>query len=151
MLSRAVLNEGFLSLQLDADVLVRTIDVDPSELNAELLSFDIPFTCRRRGVETRVVMASTSTKTDDTLIANIARAHDWLERIKRVETLGEIACAEATTKKRVQQILEFAFLAPDIVRDVLAGNQPLGLTTTRIATHTIPTDWVDQRELFSTL
>ena len=151
LLSRTVLKEGVLSLQLDADVLARTIDVDPSKLNEALLIFEVPFTCRRRGVETRFVMAGTSTNTDDTLIANIARAHDWLERIKNGEALNEIACAEATTTKRVQQILEFAFLAPDIVREVLAGNQPLGLTTTWIATHTIPTDWVEQRELFSTL
>ena len=151
LLSRTVLKEGVLSLQLDADVLARTIDVDPSKLNEALLIFEVPFTCRRRGVETRFVMAGASTNTDGTLIANIARAHDWLERIKNGEALNEIACAEATTTKRVQQILEFAFLAPDIVREVLAGNQPLGLTTTWIATHTIPTDWVEQRELFSTL
>ncbi len=42
-------------------------------------------------------------------------------------------------------------LAPDIVRDILAGKQPLGLTSTWVATHTLPVDWADQRALIATL
>ncbi len=69
------------------------------------------------------------------MIANIARSHQWLDRIKNGEALDQIAGGENTTRQRVQQTLNFAFLAPDIVRDIVAGKQPIGLTSTWIAMH----------------
>ena len=151
MLSRATLKEGLLCLILDAGVVADMIDINPSGLRTDLLSFDVPFIQRRRGGETRFAMSAPSAQADQTLIANIARAHDRLQRIKRGETLDEIATAENTTRKRVQQNLEYAFLAPDIVRDVLAGTQPIGLTSTYVATHTLPSDWAEQREIIAAL
>ena len=115
------------------------------------MCFDVPFTQKRSGVETRLVLASASPQKDQTLIANIARALDWQDRVKRGETLDDIAHAHQTNKKRGQQMLEYAFLAPDIVRDILAGTQPSGLTSTWVTTHAIPSDWSKQRALISTL
>ena len=71
--------------------------------------------------------------------------------MKTGESFEEIATSEHTSKRRVQQTLEYAFLAPDIVRDILVGKQPLGLTSTWVATHTLPTDWAEQRALIATL
>jgi hypothetical protein len=42
-------------LRLDAERLVETLETDPQALNTDLLSFGVPFTQRRRGVETRVI------------------------------------------------------------------------------------------------
>ena len=47
--------------------------------------------------------------------------------------------------------LPLAFLAPDITRDILAGKQPIGLTSTWIMTHRLPISWDDQRALIATL
>lgn len=151
MLSRVSINEGALTLTLDSKVLSKELKTDTSHLNVDLMCFDVPFTQKRRGVETRLVLASASPQKDQTLIANIARALDWEDRVKRGETLDDIAHAHPTTKKRVQQMLEYAFLAPDIVRDILAGTQPSGLTSTWVTTHAIPSDWSKQRALISTL
>ncbi len=151
LLLRAQIGEGVITLELDAETLAKTVDSNPAHINTGLLCFEVPFAQRRRGVETRFVMSGPSSKTDQTLVGNIARAHVWLDRIKQGETFDEIAVVENTTKKRVQQTLEFAFLAPDIVRDIIAGKQPLGLTSTWVATHAIPADWAEQRALIASL
>lgn len=48
-------------------------------------------------------------------------------------------------------MIGLAFLAPDIIRDVLDGKQPLGFTSHWAKTHSIPSNWVDQRKLLKTL
>ena len=53
--------------------------------------------------------------------------------------------------RRIQQIIEFAFLAPDIVRDVLEGKQPVGFTSKWCSRHILPSDWSEQRQILATL
>lgn len=48
-------------------------------------------------------------------------------------------------------MIDLAFLAPDIVRDVIDGKQPLGFTSEWCKTHVLPSDWGDQRALIATL
>lgn len=42
--------------------------------------------------------------------------------MKTGKTFAQVADAEKTSKSRVQQMIDLAFLAPDIVRDALDGN-----------------------------
>lgn|GEM_PF-7112591 len=98
-----------------------------------------------------LILSGQPPKTDTTLIANSARAHSWLDWIKRGESFEMIAGSENISKKRVQQTPDCALLAPEIVRAVMAGQYPVGLTTTWIATHSLPLDWREQRALVATL
>jgi hypothetical protein len=52
---------------------------------------------------------------------------------------------------RIQQMIDLAFLAPDIVRDVLDGKQPIGFTSDWFKQHGLPSDWKSQRQLLATL
>ena len=83
--------------------------------------------------------------------SNIGKAHAWFERIKACETVSEIAASEDTSNPRVQQLVGLAFLAPDIVRDVLEGRQPIGFTSERCLRHDLPSDWTEHRQLLATL
>ena len=56
-----------------------------------------------------------------------------------------------TTNGRIHKLIDLAFLAPDIIRDVLDGKQPLGFTSDWCVRHTLPGDWQDQRALIATL
>ena len=85
------------------------------------------------------------------LIRNIARAHHWFEQIKAGKSFTEIAEAEVSSKRRIQQMIDLAFLAPDIIRDVLEGRQPLGFTSDWCLRHSLPSDWAEQRRLLATL
>ena len=51
----------------------------------------------------------------------------------------------------LQQMIDLAFLAPDIVRDALEGAQPHGLTSDWLLRHELPTNWKEQRALVATL
>lgn len=48
-------------------------------------------------------------------------------------------------------MIDLAFLAPDIIRDVLDGKQPVGFTSEWLLRHDLPSDWQDQRALIATL
>ena len=47
--------------------------------------------------------------------------------------------------------LRYAFLAPDIVRAIVEGRQPVGLTSSYLLHHPLPDDWEKQRVLVATL
>ena len=67
------------------------------------------------------------------------------------QALQCIAASEHTSKRRIQQMIDLAFLAPDIVKQILDGTQPLGLTSDWLLRHTLPIDWEEQRALISRL
>jgi hypothetical protein len=56
-----------------------------------------------------------------------------------------------TCKRRAQQLIDLANLAPDLVRDIVNGTQPLGLTSDWCLRHELPADWQAQRQRIATL
>jgi len=151
LIYRIDLIPGKITLLLDAPKLAEILTTEKSELNEEALLISSPFQHRKRGVETRLVLADDPKSPDEVLIHNIARAHTWFEQIKAGEIFAEIAAEQKTSKRRVQQMIDLAFLAPDIVRDALDGSQPLGLTSDWLLRHDLPTSWKEQRALVATL
>ena len=151
LVARVDIAPGSMTLKMDSLILAERIAIDAECINPDALTSRHPFQLRKRGVETRIVMADTPAGQDETLIRNIARAHAWFERIKAGEVFAEIAAAEGTSKRRVQQMIDLAFLAPDIVRDVLDGRQPAGFTSDWCKTHDLPSDWSEQHALIASL
>lgn len=151
LLDRVDIAPGALQLRLDSATLADLIDVDKEDMNEHCLVHSVPFQLRKRGVETKIILNDTSAGTDETLIRNVAKAHVWFERIIAGETFQEIATSDRTSKRRIQQLIGLAFLAPNIVRDVLDGNQPLGFTSEWCLRHHLPSDWTAQRDLLATL
>ncbi|QFT93919.1 DNA-invertase hin [Roseovarius sp. THAF9] len=151
LVGRIDIMPGRLGLRLEPAALSNLIDIAPDDLDQTYLSTSFPFQLRKRGVETKIILNDVPSGTDDTLIRNIAKAHAWFERIKAGETVSEIAASEGTSKRRIQQLVGLAFLAPDIVRDVLEGRQPIGFTSEWCLRHDLPSDWTEQRQLLATL
>ena len=50
-----------------------------------------------------------------------------------------------------QDAIGYAFMAPDIVRAIVDGRQPVGLTSSYLLHHPLPDDWEEQRALVATL
>ena len=46
-------------------------------------------------------------------------------------------------------MIDLAFLAPDITRDVLDGKQPIGFTSDWCLRHPLPADWSELRTLLA--
>lgn len=94
---------------------------------------------RKRGVETELVFESTGARTiDSTLLLNIARSHTRFGMLVAGRTYGEIAAAEGMSKRRIQQMVDLAFLAPDVIRIVV--RQPLGFTSDSALRDDLPAD-----------
>jgi site-specific DNA recombinase len=72
-------------------------------------------------------------------------------RLREGQSFEAIAAEANTSKRRVQQIIDLAFLAPDVVRDITNGTQPLGLTSDWCLRHELPADWQAQRQRIATL
>jgi DNA invertase Pin-like site-specific DNA recombinase len=151
LVERIDLAPGELGVTLRRNHLARLFETDEEQLAAESMSIATPFQLRKRGVETKLILGDAPGGLDETLIRNVAKAHLWFAQIKAGKTLSEIAKAEGTTKGRIYQLIDLAFLAPDIIREVLDGKQPLGFTSDWCVRHSLPDDWQDQRALIATL
>ena len=98
LVERVTLARGEIHIRLDPGQLGQRLDVDPAALEQDVLSASFPFQLRKRGVETKLILADSPTGVDEPLISNIARAHHWFGQIRSGKTFAEIAAAEATFK-----------------------------------------------------
>lgn len=142
---------GKIKITISANDLALLLGVDPDRVFEEYLELEAEFKHRKRGVETKLVLANTTSPRDETLFKNIAKAHRYFEMIRSGKTYAEIASAEGVSKHRIHKLVDLAFLAPDVVRDVFTGSQPTGLTTEWLLRHAIPAFWDEQRDLFWSL
>lgn len=151
LIERIDLGLGQLSITLDTEKLGALLELDINDTPQDDLAITAPFQLRKCGVETKLILADEPGDRDETLIKNIAKAHVWYERIKAGETFSDIAATETTSKRRIQQMIDLAFLAPNILRDVIEGKQPIGLSSDWCLRHEIPSDWSEQRQLTAAL
>jgi len=149
--ARVDLTPGAITIALNPEALAQCIDVGPNRIASDLKPILAPFRIRKRGVETKIVLNGTARPVDDVLLGNIASAHAWYGMIKAGRTFADISRETGISKRRIQQMLDLAFLAPDIIRDVMEGRQPLGFTSDWCLRHDLPSDWQAQRDLIATL
>lgn len=121
-----------------------------SENASEPICLEHSLTQKRRGVETRLIIGGSPINTPDPkLLETIAKARDWHEKLttKQYTSLKDIAVHTAMDKAEVSRILPLAFIAPSIVRDILAGHQPIDLTADvlRCKSSNLPLCWNEQR------
>ena len=110
-----------------------------------------PFQHRKRGVETKLIFGDEPADIDETLLRTIARTHRYFDLVRSGKTFGEIAEVESISKRRIQLLIELAFLAPGIIRDVRDGKQPVGLTSDWLMRHAFSPIWAEQHKQFSAL
>lgn len=151
LIDRIDLRPGALTVHMNYQRIAALLEADPAVIEPSLLTITAPFQLRKRGVETRLVFADEPRALDKTLLRNIAHAHAWFEQLKSGKTFAQISTDAQTSKRRIQQMIELAFLAPDILRDVLNGDQPMRFTSDWCLRHEIPSEWSDQRALLATL
>jgi site-specific DNA recombinase len=151
-IEQATIKRGAIDIVLNPEMLAETIEISEDDLTPEALSFNLPFQFRKRGIETKLVIGNGHAKElDETLIRNIAKAHQFYEAIKQGQTFEEIAASENLSKRRILQVIDLAFLAPDIVKSIVLGDHPVGLTAKRLGQHPLPSNWQAQRRIVATL
>lgn len=151
-IERGTITPGAIETSLDPEELADTLEISEDELNPDALMFTLPFQFRKRGVETRLTIGSNSSKpADATLIRSIAKAHQYFDAIKNGQTFEQIAASENLSKRRIMQVIDLAFLAPHILKLIVQGDQPLGLTAKWLGINPMPSDWQAQRRIVAAL
>jgi DNA invertase Pin-like site-specific DNA recombinase len=113
----------------------------------------VPVQLKRRGVEMRMVVPGKTQEikeSDQELQKLIARAHCWFEdlRVGKAKSVSAIAKAEDLPLSEVSRTLPLAFLAPDIVADILEGKHPVDLTVQKLKRlPNLPLVWQEQRRV----
>ena len=143
------------------------VEVSKSELRAALAgdpraaSHQGPVDTLRRAVEARIKRCGGETRLVvpphlpgqvrlhpvPSLLKVLARARQWYEWVLTGKVWGGRSIAQKTgfDERHVSQILECAFLAPDIMEAILDGRQPEDLTWKKL-TRNVPMNWVEQRK-----
>jgi site-specific DNA recombinase len=153
LISRVELRSDGIRLSID-------LPIGPSEKLAgrgpthlELVRL-ITMQMRRRGIEMKFVIngnSKASPRTDPALLKLIARAHCWFDDLVsgRSASMVEIGKREKVGKRYVSRVIRLAFLAPDVVEQVVKGCQQPELTAESLLRdrRQLPLDWESQHRM----
>lgn len=151
LIERADLQPGKLTILLEKSVLSDLLGCAMEHINEAELTIETPFQMRRRGVELKLHLGDAPSEIDQTLVRNIEKARRWLAMITDGQTITNIAQIERLSNRRIQNLLPLAFLSPDLLEAIAAGEQPIGLTTDRLIKTGFPAVWSEQKVQFATL
>src|SRR5207249_10729774 len=78
--------------------------------------------------------AALACRPDPKLVALLAKAHEWFDRLVsgRSNSIEAIAHDEKLTGSHVTRVIHVAFLAPDIVGRIMRADHPTELDTHRL-------------------
>ena len=137
------------------DKIIQRVDLKQNSIRIVLLlesikiASDIPLQIKRRGIEMRLVLASSNSKPDPTLVKALAKAHKWFAELAsgKTETIAEIAKREKIDNRYVSHIINLAFLSPNIIEEIIVGSQPVDISVQKlIKTIDMPINWQEQKQ-----
>jgi hypothetical protein len=123
------------------------------EDDGKIIVIHIPMKFKRRGGRKEIILPPEVEEQEDkpptALQIALARAYSWRKLIDsgEAESIGEIADTIGIDPSLVGKHLRLTFLAPDIVEEILAGNEPETLTIEQLF-KAIPVSWEEQRERY---
>lgn len=108
-----------------------------------------PYTMRRRGVESRIVLNSATKRPADlTLINGILRSMEWVDLIKQGQTISEIAARHNVTPAYITHTIDLAYLSPKIMTAISRGMQRPDVSASQLSKVRIPVQWANQDVMF---
>lgn len=102
MIDRVQIAPGKLALALSAKAISDNLCIAQDRISEEHLNIESDFRTRKRGVETKLILADSAEVRDDTLFKNIALAHRYFTMIRSGQTYEQIAQADGASKRRIQ-------------------------------------------------
>jgi site-specific DNA recombinase len=139
---------GGLRIALDRATLADHLALDPADLDSDLLDVAAPFTCRRRGIEVKIVSGDREATPDRAMLRALRNAHRWAAMLKAGVALGDIADRDGASESYVGRIIPLATLSPRIQDAIVTGSQPLELSLETLVRSRPPLDWVEQERRF---
>ena len=151
LISKGEVAPGKLTAILDATVVASHLQMPLVRIDPTALILKSSYVLRRRGVEAKMILNEQAPKVDKLLLRNVALGHAWFEDLKNGITIRQIAEREFITRQRAVAIIELAFLAPDIVQDIVEGRQSPTLTEDALIKLRRPALWDQQHATISRL
>ncbi len=151
LIEKTDIASGHLTITLDATAIAEHLDLPLKRLSPDALLISKPFQLRRRGIETKIILGNAIPEVDQTLIRNIVKAMEWYDAVKNSKTFAKIAAQAGVSTDRVRSVIGLAFLAPDIIEQIVSGKLPLHMTSDFLIKTGIPSDWNAQREMLASV
>lgn len=87
---------------------------------------------------------------DRTLVRAIVLARRWSADLRtgRYGSITDLARTEKLCVRYLGQVLPLAYMAPDLVEQIVEGRQPQALSLGALIARPFPMDWDQQRRLF---
>jgi hypothetical protein len=163
LLHRVLVHDDSIEVQVRKGALLKlvlgvdlTMEADgPEGASPGHITLRVEAQLKRCGGEVRFLLPPDSSHAKPhpvpSLIRAIARAHDWVDRIRSGDVHNQRALAAETglDERYIGSILPLAFLAPDLTEAILEGRQPSSLDLGRCL-KPLPPDWKEQRAALST-
>jgi site-specific DNA recombinase len=156
VVQRVVVHSDKIEVEVSKSELRAVLAGDPRAASRQgpfdIVRLAVEARIKRCGGETRLVVpphlpGQVRVHPVPSLLKVLARARQWYEWVLAGKVWGGRSIAQKTgfDERHVSQILECAFLAPDIVEAILDGRQPGDLTWKKL-TRNVPMNWVEQRK-----
>src|SRR5262245_23185205 len=152
LIDRITLHADHLDIALSSDELRELLGLSADSKIGFVLHLTQPLLIQRRGVETKLMLASHPypPSRDEHLIRVVARSYKWMQQLMagEVVSLKALAADDGVDPAEVSRLLPLACLSPDIVEAILTGRQPANLTVERLKRlPALPLDWSKQHTL----
>lgn len=143
----SVLTES-IEITINPNILFKEVPPCP----IELITISTQSKIERCGMAMKLLVGNKpiNQKLDSNLIQTIRNGQKWLGRLTsgEVKSIGDLATELGMTNTAVSNMIQRAFLAPDIIRAIMNGTQPIHLTGDFLKRHTpLPLSWEDQYRL----
>ena len=137
-----------------------TITTKPTvRRDGDAIVIDIPMTLRHRGGRKEIVLppgiapaakSAAGEESPTALAIALARAFRWQEMIEsgEVESNSDLARKLKLDHSYIARTIRLTCLAPDMVEDILNGQEPDGLSL-RSLRRDLPLEWDEQRRMLS--
>ena len=151
LVERIDIQQGRIGVSINRHHIADLFGLDAERIDPKGLQIEAPFQMRRRGVELRLHLGDAPPEIDQTLVQNVVNAQLWMSMILDGISIAEIATQENTSKRRIQDVVDLAMLAPDILDAISRGEQPGELTSDYLIKLGVPAIWTEQRADYAKL
>ncbi|MXU66592.1 recombinase family protein [Oceanomicrobium pacificus] len=148
LIRQCTLEPARIAIALDGKTIADAVNVPAAELHPDTLRLERPFTCKRRGVETKIVAGDRKPRLDPAMVRALRNAHRWSASLKTGQSLKRLANDARISERYAARIIALSGLSPKIQTAIVDGTQPVDLTLQRLVSRKLPLAWDDQEQSF---
>ena len=124
--------------------------------NDEIIDLFVPLEIKKRGGSAMIIMPKNLKKEemhkylDEKMVKAFAKAYKWKRMLDdgEISSLANIAVKENVTSGYVSKVFNLNFIAPEIVRKILNGEQPRDVKLQDMLIGKFPDLWQEQQEMW---